>query len=233
MIIDEYGGIVIEFIGDAILGIFGKPVVSEEHPTLAVKAAICMLEQLSVINKWLAERGLPELSIRAGVHTGRSLVGNMGFESRMKYGIVGEESEIPSRLEEMNKNFSTKLMISHATFARLVPDTFIVRPVDYVRLGSDERGQPIYEVMSRNRKSSRSEFKLRTAALHTEAMNLYRARQFREAAERFIVVRGQMRMQEDMDDQPSAMMIKRCKAYLENPPAPDWDGVWDRGSEPQ
>merc|ERR1712113_1185448 len=100
------------------------------------KAAVRMLEQLQIMNVWFAQRSLPQVGIRCGVHTGRVLVGNMGFQSRMKYGVVGEESEIPGRLEEMNKNYSTKLLISQATYSKIRPFEFILRPIDYVYIGS-------------------------------------------------------------------------------------------------
>jgi len=233
-IIDEYGGIVLEFIGDAILGIYGAPVVNEEHPTAAVKSAVRMIEQLRAVNKWLAERSLPSVQIRAGVHTGRALVGNMGFQSRMKYGIVGEESEIPARLEEMNKNYSTKLLISQSTFSRLVPGVFLLRPIDYVYLEADDHvSQLVYEVMGRNRNDRHTESHCATCRMHAEAMESYRDQNFEQAAKKFEVVNTMMKELRGVEDQPSAMLLRRCRHYLECPPPPAWDGVWDRGPELQ
>merc|ERR1712007_285155 len=101
-IIDNFGGIVLEFIGDAIMAIYGAPVRNDQHPTAAVKAAVRMMDSLRLMNIWFRERDLPEVSVRCGIHTGRVLVGNMGFRSRKKYGVVGEDSEIPGKLEEIN-----------------------------------------------------------------------------------------------------------------------------------
>ncbi|CAE7549731.1 cya1 [Symbiodinium natans] len=87
-IVDAHGGIVVEFIGDAILCIYGAPVVNDSHATVAVRAAVEMLQAMSSINAWLERRELPRISIRCGVHTGKVLVGNMGMQSRIKYGIA-------------------------------------------------------------------------------------------------------------------------------------------------
>merc|ERR1719487_899909 len=133
-VIDDHGGVVIEFIGDAILCIYGAPLPNEWHSSAAVKAALRMLTTLRKINQWSSTKGLPEVNIRCGVHTGNVLVGNMGFQSRIKYGIVGEDAQIPSRLEELNKSYSTQCLISNYTCTRLMPDHFLTRPVDFIRL---------------------------------------------------------------------------------------------------
>jgi len=236
-IIDAYGGIVLEFIGDAIMCIYGAPVRNQEHPTDAVKSAVRMLDSLTRMNHWFARKSLPEVSIRCGVHTGRVLVGNMGIHSRMKYGIVGEEAEIPARLEEMNKSFSTRLLISEATFLQLVPEVFIVRLIDYVHLrpgkdGEPPESQPVYEVMERNRASANSakaKAKHAAAELHTAGMHLYRERDFEGAAERLREAGEVLQEALGEEDAASALLRRRCKAYIEDPPPDDWDGVWDRG----
>merc|ERR1719487_2125104 len=127
-VIDDHGGVVIEFIGDAILCVYGAPLENPYHSSAAVKAAMRMLGCLRKINTWSQQRGMPEVKIRCGVHTGKVLVGNMGFQTRMKYGIVGEDSQLPSRLEEANKTYSTNCLISRSTYVQLVDNMFLTRP---------------------------------------------------------------------------------------------------------
>merc|ERR1719230_30907 len=110
-----------------------------------------MLSCLKVMNKWFTRHKLPEISIRAGVHTGEVLVGNMGFESRQKYGVVGEEAEVPARLEELNKTFKSELLISSATHARLPEHTFVMRPVDIVYISTNAGPQVVYQVLERDK----------------------------------------------------------------------------------
>ncbi|CAE8712234.1 unnamed protein product [Polarella glacialis] len=70
-VIEDHGGIVLEFIGDAIMSIYGAPLVNEAHPAAAVESAIQMLAALTTMNHWFAARNLPKLRIRCGVHTGK------------------------------------------------------------------------------------------------------------------------------------------------------------------
>jgi len=226
-IIDDYGGIVLEFIGDAIMSIYGTPVRNKDHPTSAVKSALRMLDCLAQINAWCLEHDLPEVSIRCGVHTGKVLVGHMGFQSRMKYGIVGEESEIPGRLEEMNKNYSTKMLISQATFSHLYPGDFIVRPIDYVWIPEVPGGevQVVYEVLGRSTFAAHVLPLGAAAREHAEAMVYYRERDFEQAAKKFERVYEQMAEITGHEDVPSALLRKRCLAYATQPPPPTWDGV--------
>lgn len=232
-IIDDHGGIVIEFIGDAILGVYGAPMVNPNHPKEAVNAALVMIAALAKMNAWFAARELPNISVRFGIHTGTVVVGNMGFQSRMKYGIVGEDGHLPSKLEELNKTYSTKVLISRAVFERIMQDPsheddFITRPVDYIRLRPHASSEPelIFEVLEHETKRSRSNA-LRTAmAHHALGMSSYRSRDFEKAASFFEHVNTMMRDLTSNEDVPSDIMARRCRALVDSPPPQDWDGVW-------
>eukprot|EP00811_Abedinium_folium_P028303 NODE_436_length_3053_cov_33.945318.p1 GENE.NODE_436_length_3053_cov_33.945318~~NODE_436_length_3053_cov_33.945318.p1 ORF type:complete len:804 (-),score=181.12 NODE_436_length_3053_cov_33.945318:640-2910(-) len=228
-VIDSYNGVVLEFIGDAILCIYGAPISDPEHATKAVRASLGMLHSLISLNTWGSSKGLPQVDIRCGVHTGTVLVGNMGMHSRMKYGIVGADASIPSFLEETNKTYTTNLLISKSTHSRLDPNAFIMRPIDVLRMtpGALEPEQ-IYQVMDRCRRSGGNQL-LPVASLHTAAMAHYNARDFEEAYCAFERVHHMMQHVHGIDDIPSALLMSRCMSYLEVPPPADWNGVWDCG----
>jgi len=233
-VIDEHGGVVLEFIGDAILAIFGAPLANDDHPIEAVKCAVKMQHSLRKMNDWSAKQELPEVKIRAGLHTCQALVGNMGFHSRMKYGVVGEECHIPDRLEEMNKNYGTSLMISDSTRQCLPDNVFILRPIDYVYLHHTEHpvSEPVYEVMCREKVSKNfDEHPLaRPARLHEQGMELYRAQKFSRAWAKFQEVNTLLSEYDEREDELSSLMMKRCSSYLEQLPPEGWEGVWDRGT---
>eukprot|EP00443_Scrippsiella_acuminata_P001252 CAMPEP_0115173618 /NCGR_PEP_ID=MMETSP0270-20121206/3417_1 /TAXON_ID=71861 /ORGANISM="Scrippsiella trochoidea, Strain CCMP3099" /LENGTH=970 /DNA_ID=CAMNT_0002586433 /DNA_START=39 /DNA_END=2948 /DNA_ORIENTATION=- len=157
-IIDDHQGIVIEFIGDAILSVYGAPMPNEDHASSAVTATVKMLRELDKLNRWAAPKGLPEVKIRCGVHSGNVLIGNMGFHSRMKYGVVGENASIPSRLEEMNKDYGTDMLISQSTLSKLKKGAFVVRPIDVVHLRSapGNKAEVVYQVLAPSGKSNSS-----------------------------------------------------------------------------
>jgi len=237
-VIDEHDGIVIEFIGDAIVAVWGTPIKSPDHPTQAVKSTMRMLLALEKLNEWSTSpaRGLPVVKIRCGVHTGPMLVGNMGFKSRMKYGIVGEHANIPPRLEELNKSYGTSMLMSRSTLSRLRRGQFVVRPIDFMHLLPSRtvgRSDVVYQVLGRSRSSKTSPALVQAAKMHAHAMTEYRKRNFGEAAALFAQV-GPL-MQEATgapEDEPSMVMMKRALAYDKQPPRAGWDGVWDQLCEP-
>ena len=98
-VIQKYGGTIIEFIGDGIMAIFGAPVESETHPADAVAAAIGMQAAMKRVNRWNRNRGYPHLEMGIGLNTGEVIVGNVGSQKRMKYGIVGSHVNLCGRIE--------------------------------------------------------------------------------------------------------------------------------------
>eukprot|EP00927_Polykrikos_kofoidii_P043636 TRINITY_DN37714_c0_g1_i1.p1 TRINITY_DN37714_c0_g1~~TRINITY_DN37714_c0_g1_i1.p1 ORF type:complete len:1050 (+),score=124.19 TRINITY_DN37714_c0_g1_i1:171-3320(+) len=238
LIMDDHGGIVIEFIGDAILGVFGAPTLDPLHPSQAVRSALLMIRTLHTMNKWFAERGLPEISVRFGIHTGDIVVGNMGFHSRMKYGIVGEGVHLPSKLEELNKTYGTQVLISQTTFdclwaseAASENSDLMTRPIDIIRLRPHLLQGPemIYEVVhARMKRRDSNNDVLRSAVeQHVHGFDLYKAQEFEQAAATFRHVNALMMEATKIQDVPSELMMKRCIAYITTPPDLHWDGVWD------
>jgi len=230
-VIDANDGIVIEFIGDAILAVYGAPKMNERHPAAAVKSALQMMAALTKMNNWSIHHDLPVVSVRCGLHTGTSLVGNMGWASRMKYGIVGSESEVAPKLEEMNKNYGTVILISSALKARLDDDEdrFYTRPIDNVCIRPHISPEPelVYEVRQPERKSAKIETLQKAMDAHGRGYDSYLNMQFEEAATTFAHVNSLLTGLTGQDDEASAMMLTRCAYYVDNPPAKPWDGVWE------
>ncbi|MBK9755442.1 MAG: adenylate/guanylate cyclase domain-containing protein [Nannocystis sp.] len=98
-VIERYRGSINEFIGDAILAVFGAPIAGEDHPERAVACALAMQLAMDAVNDTLREQGLPGLEMGIGVHTGEVVVGNIGSQKRAKYGVVGSHVNLTSRIE--------------------------------------------------------------------------------------------------------------------------------------
>ncbi len=98
-VIMEYGGTIDEFIGDAILVFFGAPLPREDHARAAVECAVRLQLAMEEVNDRNAKAGLPRLEMGIGVHTGEVVVGNVGSERRAKYGAVGSNVNLASRIE--------------------------------------------------------------------------------------------------------------------------------------
>jgi adenylate cyclase len=115
-IIELYGGTIDEFIGDAILVVFGAPLPLKNAEARAVACAITMLNQMPEVNRWNVANGLPEVEMGIGVHSGEVVLGNIGSELRAKYGIVGSTINLTSRVESYT--VGGQVLISEATRER-------------------------------------------------------------------------------------------------------------------
>ena len=127
-VIDSHHGSVIEYLGDGMLVAFGAPVRHEHHAELAVRCALAMDQKLYELNAtWgqsaLGERlndvGLDRLSARIGIHTGTVVAGNLGSPHRMKYGVIGDAVNLAARLEVLNKELRTSVLLSDKVYQRL------------------------------------------------------------------------------------------------------------------
>ena len=98
-VIKQYQGTIDEFIGDAIFVLFGAPVWQEDDAERAVACAVAMQIAMSSINEQNLKEDLPELEMGIGIHTGPVVVGNIGSAERMKYGVVGSQVNLTSRIQ--------------------------------------------------------------------------------------------------------------------------------------
>lgn len=112
-IISGYNGTVLEFIGDAIMVVFGAPAPLEDHAGRGLACAVAMQLGMEKINAWNTANGYPEIEMGIGINTGQVVVGNIGSEKRTKYGIVGGQVNLASRIESYT--VGGQILISEAT----------------------------------------------------------------------------------------------------------------------
>lgn len=122
-IIWECRGTIDKFIGDAILAVFGAPVAQPDHALQAVRAALRMQEALGELNRGWSERGSPVLAMGIALHTGTVVAGNVGSPQRMEYTVIGDPVNLTARIEELNKTYGTRVLLSETTYD-LVGDHF-------------------------------------------------------------------------------------------------------------
>jgi len=113
-VINQYNGTIDEFIGDAILVIFGAPTQREDDAQRAVACAVAMQKSMPSVNAKLNELGLPEIEMGIGINTGEVVVGNIGCQKRSKYGVVGSNINLASRIESYT--VGGEILISGNTF---------------------------------------------------------------------------------------------------------------------
>jgi len=109
-------GMVNDFIGDAILAVFGAPLDDPEHARHAVLSALAMVETLAELNERWSVEGLPPLRMGVGIHTGEVFAGNVGRAGKVKYAVVGDTVNLASRVEGLNKEMGTTMLVTEATY---------------------------------------------------------------------------------------------------------------------
>jgi len=149
-VVELYGGVVSEILGDGLIVFWNSPDTVEDHPGKACAAALTQLEALQGLNGEYGVYGLPDLSIRIGIHTGSSLVGNIGSESRMKYGCLGDTKQVAMKLEDLCKYYGVDIICSSTTRNMTIPSRFLFRQLDYVQLQPDADQITLYEVICRD-----------------------------------------------------------------------------------
>ena len=118
-VLHAHNGTLDKFVGDMVMGLFGAPVEDPNHAENAVNAGLAMVKALGDLNaKWKAE-GLQPFEIGIGINSGEMIAGNIGSESIMSYTVIGDAVNLASRLESLNKDFGTRIIISDATRQRL------------------------------------------------------------------------------------------------------------------
>ena len=144
-IVFRHEGTVDKFVGDMVMALFGAPVDDAGHADHAVAAAVEMVKELGELNREWAAKGMAQLDIGIGVNSGDMIAGNIGSSSIMSYTVIGDNVNLGARLESLNKDYKTRIIISDATRTRLkVP--YDVRPLGDVVVKGKSKAVAIYEI---------------------------------------------------------------------------------------
>lgn len=217
-ILFRHGGILDKYIGDAIMAVFGAPLIGPRDADNAVNAAVEMLVGLEEFNRTRLARGQEPIHIGLGLNTDDILAGNIGSNKRMDYTVIGDGVNLASRLEGANKYYGTKLLVSEFTVDCL-QDDYLKREVELMVVKGKEKPVPVYEFMGYI-DQERFPNLVESVRCYDEGLALYRGRQWEQAVEAF-----ETALRHYDDDRVSRIYIDRCYALLSNPPGDDWSPV--------
>jgi adenylate cyclase len=114
----EAGGTVMQFVGDAVMAVFGAPMPQDDHADRAVGAAVAMIERQAAVNEHWAREGLPAFGLGIGVSTGPVAAALLGSEERLEYTVVGDTVNLAQRLQDQARP-AGRIVLSDATYAAL------------------------------------------------------------------------------------------------------------------
>ena len=115
-VIFKNGGTLDKFVGDQIMAVFGAPVSHENDVERAVLTALEMKDKLAHLNRERESRGLDPMEFGIGIHAGEVIAGNIGSEKRTEYTVIGAAVNLASRVESLNKNFRTDILITEEAY---------------------------------------------------------------------------------------------------------------------
>ncbi len=215
-VILQHQGTVDKYIGDAVMAFWNAPKEIKNHAVAACHAALDVQRTVLKVSQYLNRHGKPGFPTRIGLNTGIAIVGNMGSERRMNYTVIGDNVNLASRVEGLNKYYGTQIIITESTYLQ-AKDEIEARLIDIVAVKGKTQGVPVYELISErdNITSEMSKFIKRFG----EGMALYREARWEEGKKLFEELR-----QINPQDTPTKVLLKRCNDFILHPPE-DWNGV--------
>jgi adenylate cyclase len=216
-IVFKYDGLLDKYMGDAIMAVYGAPLDQPDHRMRACRTALDMIDELRILQQKWSDEGRPVLDIGVGINSGDMVVGNMGSQMRFDYTVMGDSVNLGSRLEGINKEYGTNIIISEYTYVG-VKDELVCRELDSVRVKGKKLPVKIFELICDRKDIGKHEAFLR---LFEEGLEKYKQARWDEAIAAFEKVLELRR-----DDPPSLLYIQRCKDLKECPPDQPWDCVF-------
>ena len=141
----EHRGTLDKFVGDMVMGLFGAPLADDDHAEHAVQTAMAMSKALDDLNREWQSQGRAALDIGIGINTGDMVAGNIGSDTIMSYTVIGDAVNLGARLESLNKDYGTRIIISEATRARL-KGRYDIHPLGDVIVKGKSQPVAIFEV---------------------------------------------------------------------------------------
>ncbi len=224
-IIFETKGTLDKFEGDAIMAFWNAPIDDPNHHYNAAFCALMMKQKINELKSdWKKIIG-QDFKIRIGINSGEMIVGNMGGKKKFDYTVMGDNVNLASRLESINKVYGTDIIISENVFNK-IDDKVIARELDLILVKGKTIPVRIYELIDLKEGFLLSLVEqkeiLKLIEYFEIGLNLYREKMFSRAIEEFEKV-----LLINPDDIPTRIFIDRCFEFLNSPPPDDWNGVFE------
>lgn len=216
-VIHQRRGTIDKYMGDAIMAFWGAPLRDPQHAEHAMQAAMDMLAVLPKLQHEFERHGWPPIKLGIGLNSGEMSVGNMGSQFRMAYTVLGDAVNLGSRLEGLTKAYGVPLIVSEST--RTAAPNWVYRELDKVRVKGKDLPVTIFQPLCRPQELDEA-LALQLQS-YEKALAFYRAADWQQAAVMFAKLK-----QQHADVLLYDVYLQRVEYYRQNPPLPDWDGVF-------
>ncbi|MFZ2089744.1 MAG: adenylate/guanylate cyclase domain-containing protein [Desulfobaccales bacterium] len=215
-IVVKHGGTIDKFMGDAIMALYGAPLHFPDHARRACETAVEMVETLKILDQEWVAQGRPPLRIGIGINSGPVAVGNMGSDTLFDYTAIGDNVNLASRLEGLNKYYGTDIIVSGST-AESLDNHFVLRELDLVRVKGKKQQVTIFELLGTGPPEPDLE---RFVQLYHQGLVALRNRQWDEGLSAFSAA---LRLRPQ--DQHCHRYLELAEQYQAEPPGPEWQGL--------
>jgi adenylate cyclase len=211
--VHEAEGVVDKYVGDAVMAVWNAVRPCADHPEKACRAALACRDALRKLYESPEWGGRPPLLTRFGLHVAQVMVGHFGAPERMSFTVLGDGVNLASRLEGLNKQYGTTILVSEAV--RLAASSgFAFRLLDKVAVKGRREGVRVYELLGDSEAAAVS---TGVVAAYERALEAY----WRRDSDAALAL-----LESQSDDAPSRVLAERCRLFRTAPPPANWDGVY-------
>ncbi len=217
--IQNEGGMLDKFIGDAIMAVFGMPFPHDDDPDRGLRTAISMMTELDDYNYSRLKAGKKTIDHGVGLNTDFVVSGNIGSPKRMDYTVIGDGVNLAARLESACKQYGARILISEYTFKNLKA-TYRTREVDKVIVKGKTKPVGVFEVLDYHNEDT---FPNMIEALEhfNNGVSYYKKGDWPASIKMF-----KRALKLNPKDKCAKMYVERCDYLAKNPTEGEWDGVW-------
>ena len=221
--VEGTGGYVNQFLGDAVMAIWGAPLADPDHAASAARAALRIVENIMRTKAEADALGVPGYAVKIGVNSGPAVVGNVGAPKRYNYTAVGETVNIAARLESVPEDYGCRIVIGPAT-AAAIADRFMVCELDWIKVKGKNEAFSVFQLIGE--RSTAESAQMRYRERYGAGLERYRAGDFATAED----IWRQQATGSIPFSSAALIMAKRCSDLKSAPPAV-WDGVFVKTSK--
>ncbi len=218
-VILKHDGTIKQFVGDAVMAIWGAPKSQQDQVELAIKTALESQHLLDNTEFDYGDNQSTRLSMRIGIDHGDCIVGNIGSSQRFEYAAVGDTVNRAARLEGLNKYYSTRIIVSEPAW-KDAGHAFYGRKLDEVQVKGKHFSVGIFEPMAiLGMENEKQQF---VAENYASALQHYARGEWNQASKLLELIL------EKHQDGPSMLILDRIRQIETNPAltGDDWNGVW-------
>ncbi len=217
--IQNEGGMLDKFIGDAIMAVFGMPFPHDDDPDRGLRTAISMMTELNDFNYLRIKAGKRTIDHGVGLNTDFVVSGNIGSPKRMDYTVIGDGVNLAARLESACKQYGARILVSEHTMKNL-KSTYRTREVDKVIVKGKTKPVGVFEVLDYHKEDTFPNM-IETLECFNNGVSYYKKGDWAASKKMF-----QKALKLNPDDKCSKMYLERCDYLAKNRPEGKWDGVW-------